>query len=41
MLLGAADRPTDFQIDNTSIQPTPQVDYITVLLTMASTDSFA
>lgn len=39
----AADRPTDFQIDNThtyTAGPAPLVDYITVILTMASTQSF-
>lgn len=39
----AADIPTDFQIDNThtyTAEPGPLVDYITVILTMASTQSY-
>lgn len=39
----AADRPTDFQIDNTHVytaEQAPLVDYITVILTMASTGFF-
>lgn len=39
----AADRRTDFQIGNShtyTAQPVPLVDYITVILTMAFTQSF-
>jgi len=39
----AADRPTDLQLDNThtdTAETAPLVDYITVILTMACTQSF-